>query len=148
MSGEIEVVELMHRLYKKLMKRMAPLFRDQQLSMTEVTLLWRVGQQPGIRASDLATDLGMAGSTLTGLTDRMVAQGYLERVADPNDRRSVRLNPTAKAETAKLERQEMVDTILREAFQCLPAERQEQMAADLQKVMDHLDLTEGDTLGE
>jgi len=52
MSDELAVVELMHRIYRKLMKRIAPLFVGQQLTMTEVTLLWKVGQHPGIRASD------------------------------------------------------------------------------------------------
>jgi DNA-binding MarR family transcriptional regulator len=54
----------------------------------------------GLRMSALSRYLMVTGGNVTGLTDQMVADGYVERVADPQDRRSliVRLTPRGRQE--------------------------------------------------
>lgn len=49
----------------------------------------------GLRMKTLSEYLMVTGGNVTGLTDQLVAEGWVERVADPNDRRSmiVRLTP-------------------------------------------------------
>lgn len=53
----------------------------------------------GLRMKTLSEYLMVTGGNVTGLTDQLVAEGWVERVADPNDRRSmiVRLTPRACA---------------------------------------------------
>lgn len=50
--------------------------------------LWREdGQMPG----QIAVCLGLDGSTITGILDRMESKGLLKRTPDPNDRRALRV---------------------------------------------------------
>jgi DNA-binding MarR family transcriptional regulator len=50
---------------------------------------------PGIRVNDAATQLGVAGNTVSTLVSRLVSAGILERTADPSDGRGGCLTLTA-----------------------------------------------------
>jgi MarR family transcriptional regulator, organic hydroperoxide resistance regulator len=55
-----------------------------------------VGLFPGVSAGDVAAVLHVHPSTLTGVLQRLVAQGMLMRIADPGDRRRAVLRLAAK----------------------------------------------------
>lgn len=50
-----------------------------------------------IKFKDLALRLEMDGATLTGILDRMEKRGFIQRKADPDDRRSVLICLTDKS---------------------------------------------------
>ena len=52
----------------------------------------------GLRMNALSRYLMVTGGNVTGLTDQLVAEGHVERVPDPQDRRSliVRLTPSGR----------------------------------------------------
>jgi len=60
-----------------------------------------VGQFPGLSASELAHIVRLHPSTITGILQRLVARGLLERQRDPDDTRRARLRvkPAALAYT-------------------------------------------------
>ncbi len=60
-----------------------------------------VGQFPGLSAGELAHIVRLHPSTITGILQRLVAQGLLERKRDPGDSRRarLRLKPAAVAYT-------------------------------------------------
>ncbi len=60
-----------------------------------------VGRFPGISASELADIVRLHPSTITGILQRLVAKGWLERRLDPTDTRRVQLllKPAAAAFT-------------------------------------------------
>lgn len=53
----------------------------------------------GLRMNALSRFLMVSGGNVTGLTDQLVAEGHVERLPDPGDRRSliVRLTPAGRA---------------------------------------------------
>jgi len=51
----------------------------------------------GMKFKELANSVGIDGSTLTGILDRMERAGFVERRDDPQDRRSLLVFLTAKA---------------------------------------------------
>ena len=51
----------------------------------------------GMKFKELAHSVGIDGSTLTGILDRMERAGFVERRDDPQDRRSLLVFLTAKA---------------------------------------------------
>lgn len=59
------------------------------LSMTQVHILRQLEQQGPISMSHIAELLDVSVSNATGLVDRMVERGLVERVGDPDDRRVV-----------------------------------------------------------
>ena len=56
-----------------------------------------VGQFPGLSASELAHIVRLHPSTITGVLQRLVARGLLERQRDPSDTRRARLRLKPKA---------------------------------------------------
>jgi DNA-binding MarR family transcriptional regulator len=50
-----------------------------------------VGQFPGLSAGELAHIVRLHPSTITGILQRLVAKGFLERTRDPGDSRRARL---------------------------------------------------------
>jgi DNA-binding MarR family transcriptional regulator len=64
---------------------------DWDMTMSQMRALMVVAYRPGCTMSELASRLGIGVSAATGLVDRLVERGVLEREADPDDRRVVRV---------------------------------------------------------
>ena len=58
----------------------------------------------GLRMNALSRYLMVSGGNVTGLTDQLTAEGWVERLPDPNDRRSlnVRLTDAGRAEFLRM----------------------------------------------
>ena len=74
----------------------APEFLAVDVTMSQAKLLYLVTAQPGIVMSALAAQLGVSLSTVSGLVDRLVEHGHIERREDPADRRQQRVTVTAE----------------------------------------------------
>lgn len=61
------------------------------LPFAQLRLLWIIGFSPDSTMKDFSERLGVSQSTVTQLADRLVRRNYVERIADPNDRRVIRL---------------------------------------------------------
>lgn len=75
-----------------------------------------VGQSPNATARAIAEVLGMHPSTLTGVLARLERQGLLQRRVDPDDRRRVRFQLTAKGRKIDRERKGTVEAAVRRAM--------------------------------
>ena len=64
---------------------------DWDMTMAQMRALMVVAYGPGCTMSELASRIGIGVSAATGLVDRLVEQGALERESDPADRRVVRV---------------------------------------------------------
>lgn len=69
------------------------------VSPTQLRVLSLIVSHPDTNVNRLAELLDVVPSSASRLCDRLEAVGLLRRVADPRDRREVRLIPTAAAET-------------------------------------------------
>ncbi|TDB74939.1 MarR family transcriptional regulator [Micromonospora sp. KC723] len=69
------------------------------VSPTQLRVLSLITERPETNVNRLAELLDVVPSSASRLCDRLEATGLLRRVADPRDRREVRLMPTAAAET-------------------------------------------------
>ncbi|MEU2615765.1 MarR family transcriptional regulator [Micromonospora sp. NPDC007271] len=76
------------------------------VSPTQLRVLSLIVSHPNSNVNRLAELLDVVPSSASRLCDRLEAVGLLRRVADPRDRREVRLLPTAAAETLLRELQE------------------------------------------
>ncbi|MFD6564071.1 MarR family winged helix-turn-helix transcriptional regulator [Micromonospora profundi] len=83
---------------------------------TQLRVLALISSRPETNVNGLAELLDVVPSSASRLCDRLEATGLLRRVADPRDRREVRLVPTAAAQTLLLElaerRQRAVQVVL------------------------------------
>ncbi|MFD3524056.1 MarR family winged helix-turn-helix transcriptional regulator [Streptomyces sp. NPDC058653] len=63
----------------------------------QVELLRLVAARPGIRVSEAAKELYLAGNSVSTLANELTRAGYLRRETDPGDHRAVLLAPTPAA---------------------------------------------------
>lgn len=69
-------------------------------------ILYVLWQEDPLPIVEIAARTGLAQTTLTGMLDRMQGQGHIQRLANPEDRRQVRiaLTPAARALQADYDR--------------------------------------------
>ncbi len=91
-------VERVVATYETLMHRVASAhvaaFLEVGVTMSQAKVLYLVQAEPGLRMSELSARLGVSLSTVSGVVDRLVDQGLLNRQDDPADRRQVLLRIT------------------------------------------------------
>ena len=76
------------------------------LTMPQLKALIYVSKHAGATSGQIAANLGVGLSTITGIVDRLAEQELITRREDPDDRRITRVLPTPRART-------MVDELLR-----------------------------------
>lgn len=144
---EIQLLELYSRVYRRLVRRLAPLFQAEGFSGTETLVLWKVHNWGPLRVKDLAGHIGIPPSTFTGVLDRLVARGLLERVPDPEDRRSVlvRGSPALAELIGRLTA--AIEGELKHIFNALPEDCSRRLLADLEVLSQYLEREEGESIG-
>ncbi|MHB0871675.1 MAG: MarR family winged helix-turn-helix transcriptional regulator [Chloroflexota bacterium] len=98
------ILDIDKRLHLYLQRSWIPQWAEVDLTMPQLKLLFLVGGGGGpMPNSHVARALGMTLSTTTGVVDRLVAQGLIQRLEHPADRRLVLLQATPEG-SALLER--------------------------------------------
>ncbi len=90
------ILEIDQRVYRYLQRQQTPHWAEIDLTMPQLKVLFLVGGPEPMPNSRVAKALGMTLSTTTGVVDRLVAQGLIQRLEAPNDRRVVLLKATPK----------------------------------------------------
>lgn len=113
-------------LYDALMRRIAgqrqPEIVDLSISMSQTKVLMLLGAARELHMSALVSQLGLSLSTVSGLVDRLVEQGYALRHDDPADRRQVVVTIT-DAGSGLLERfRELGGAALRQLLETLSSD--------------------------
>lgn len=82
---------------RALRARQAALLAAHGLHPGQDALLMLLWQQPGLRQTDLAQQLGVEPPTITRMVRRLERGGLVERRRDPDDGRTLRIHPTPRA---------------------------------------------------
>ena len=99
------VLDCHSALFRSLQPGQNQILLTLDLTMPQLKTLLCVTPQ-GATSGQVAKNLGVGLSTLTGIVDRLVEQGLIERREDPEDRRITRVLPTERG-------QALVDQLLR-----------------------------------
>jgi DNA-binding MarR family transcriptional regulator len=103
-AARVARIERVVASYELLMRRIAafhaPELLEVAVTMSQAKVLYLVAAAQGMRMSELAARLGVSISTTSGLVDRLVDHGLLDRRDDPADRRQVvvTITPTGRAD--------------------------------------------------
>jgi DNA-binding MarR family transcriptional regulator len=83
--------------------RTNPIFQV-NLTMQQLKVLLLLSRHDGMASQELTRHLGVSLATLSGIVDRLVAQGYVSRAEDPHDRRirRIHLAPAGRAAMAEI----------------------------------------------
>jgi DNA-binding MarR family transcriptional regulator len=101
-SREEEILGLFHALMRHMAESHAPEFLGVDVTMSQAKALYLLSLRPAATMSSIAAELGVGASAVSGLIDRLAAQGYVERREDPGDRRHQLVTITDKG-TATLD---------------------------------------------
>lgn len=135
----LELVELVGR---KIRRRFQPLVEAEGVSVPELFVLRKVHEFRRCRVTELADEIGIPPSTLTGIIDRLVGRELLRRGPDPEDRRAVLLEAGTKLGPLMQRVQRMRVDHLAGVFGALPPGHLEQLVEDLEKLHTSLEQEE------
>lgn len=141
---QVKILELFSQIHRRVLKSVIPVYKAEGLAMTEVIVLRKLKVKGPCRASELAGLIGISPSTLTGVIDRLEAKGLLERVADPNDRRSVILKGTPALEEFSERIESAIEKELQNVFKSLPSSFSKRFLEDLEILQQYLEREEGE----
>jgi DNA-binding MarR family transcriptional regulator len=115
----LRLERVLHRLNRALVFRHQPPPALAELPLSQLRCAVMIREQEGQKMLDLAHVLGVTLPALSQIVDKLVRRGMVERRADPDDRRIVRLYLTASAlevmregDSARRERIENAVTLL------------------------------------
>ena len=94
-----ELLDRFQTLMRHIAESHAPGFLGVDVTMPQAKVLYLVSMRPGVPMSAIAAELGVGPSAVSGLVDRLVALGHIERQEDPGDRRQqlVTITPAGSA---------------------------------------------------
>jgi DNA-binding MarR family transcriptional regulator len=91
LDPSLEFMRLLWSIEHNLQRMSKRMEREMGITVPQRLVLRVVGQFPHLSAGDLAHILRLHPSTITGILQRLVTRGYLERTSDPGDNRRARL---------------------------------------------------------
>lgn len=133
------------RLMRKHFDRRAQRFN---LTRAQWRALKRLHHGEGMRQSDLAEFLEMEPIAVGRVIDRLQKAGFVERRADPNDRRAWRLYLTRSAHAVVDDMEQISSELYRQAQRGIPAADLKTMIAVLGRMKDNLNALDAEVQQE
>ena len=127
------------RLMRKHFDRRAERFN---LTRAQWRALKRLNHGEGMRQNELAEFLEMEPSAVGRVIDRLQKAGFVERRADPNDRRAWRLYLTARAHAVVDDMESISSGLFRDAQKGISAADLKTMISVLARMKDNLNALE------
>lgn len=106
-----------------------------ELTVTQLRVLFVLRETPGAPSGVLAERLRVTPPTVTGLVDRLVRSGAVQREEDPKDRRLVRNVLTERGQEVLGEVEREGRTFLSQLFERLSAEQLSRLVESLQALV-------------
>lgn len=125
-------------LRKKIFKDIKPIFQEENLLPTEVLLLMHI-KNKDYKVLELAEEVGMPASTLTGVIDRLVDKGFVERSRNEKDRRVVIIKLGKKSYEMKEKIDDKLKNLSNQLNSDLPDDWWDMMEKELSKLEQAID---------
>ncbi len=118
------MVELLPRMLQGIARRESNYLSRGKISIPQLSVMGHLSRREDCPMNELARVLGVSRPAATGLVDRLIAQGLAARRGDPEDRRVVRVNLTAKGRSVLANIWEQKRRVIAQLFgQISPADR-------------------------
>lgn len=90
--------EIMPIMMKEFTRCMASELRRGKVTLPQIMILHFLEIEQEARMKDLARFMGVTMAAVTGIIDRLVKSGHCTRIYDPQDRRTIKIQLTAKGD--------------------------------------------------
>jgi len=84
-----DIIEVVERQTTRIPPMMGEEWLTLDVTMSQFKVLLLLQKEGALRVSEIASALSVSQAVVTGVTDRLVHRGLVERVGDPHDRRVV-----------------------------------------------------------
>lgn len=139
LSRQIEKFDqLMDQLMRELHAGNPPKFLELELTESQFIAGMIILQHGTCTMSEIANALGVSLSAITGIIDRMVKHGFVERLRDDSDRRLVRVQLTEKGTSILNELHQHKNRHLRSMLGVLNDSDRASLIELIQKIIDAL----------
>ncbi|MDD5136097.1 MAG: MarR family transcriptional regulator [Candidatus Omnitrophica bacterium] len=91
-----KVTEIMPVIMREFLKKETEEFYKAKITIPQLVVLDMLVREGELRMSDLARLMNVTTAATTGIVDRLVREGYVARESDAEDRRIIKVRPTAK----------------------------------------------------
>lgn len=129
-----QIYERMNAIVGLLKAQDQVMLRPYGLTPTAFTVLGMLHATDGLRQVDLAARLLIDTSTMTRLIDRLEQAGLAERIADPADRRALRVVITATGSEQLRQATDTFEPQIAQRLSVLNESEQQQLVALLEKL--------------
>lgn len=119
-----------HEVFQQLSDRLAP-YGITPGQYGVLNYLWETGQAS---PKELAQELSLENSTISGVLDRMQKKGLINRLLDPNDRRSIRVILTPKGSALESDVLRVIDEVNAQVLSQFDPHTSETLLHCLQKI--------------
>ncbi len=93
----VDALDAFDRFHERIVALHAPAIAELSLTVAQLKAVYLTAAAGPLRMGALSTRLGTALSTTSGVVDRLVQMGLIERAEDSADRRQVLVHATGKA---------------------------------------------------
>jgi len=92
-----QIMRTQEHIFELLQEDRARAWLQVDLTIQQIKVVFLAVREGSLTAGKISRELGVGFSTVTGLVDRLVEHGLVDRGEDPQDRRATRVTPTGAA---------------------------------------------------
>lgn len=132
------VSEIMPVVMKGYFRQQAAGFHKLKITLPQFVVLDILSRHGESKMSDLAHFINVTTAAMTGIVDRLVRDGYLKRVNDPQDRRIIKVNLTSRGDKLVREASELRKQYFSTIFGMISQKEREDYLKILEHLRDHI----------
>ncbi|MBI9015434.1 MAG: MarR family transcriptional regulator [Clostridiales bacterium] len=119
-------------------KRIHGHFKDLELTAPQGMLMFTVHSKGSMKISEISKIMGLSNSTVSGIVDRLEAQGYVNRIRSEEDRRVVNVHVTDEMSKKLMSHEDMYENLMQDALKNATKDEMNQIELGLQILSDLL----------
>lgn len=109
-----------------------------KLTLSQIAILDILSRDKEAKMSDMARYMGITTAAMTGIIERLVRDGYVARVSDPDDRRVINIKLTGKGISTVKSLLEQKKRMITKVFGVLSEKERDEYLKILTRIQDGL----------
>jgi DNA-binding MarR family transcriptional regulator len=133
-----KVSDNMRFISREFFKHQPGSFYKTRITVPQFMVLEILNRSGESRMTDLARFMNITTAAMTGIVERLVRDKYVVRTSDPNDRRIIRVRPTAKGSRIVKDMIENRKRLVMKIFGVISEKEREEYLKILMHIREHL----------
>jgi DNA-binding MarR family transcriptional regulator len=136
---EDQIVQSLRRIVRAIDVHSRALSREYELTWPQLAALRELERLGKCQVGQLASEMHIGAPTVTGIVDRLVRDGLVDRHRETGDRRKVLVGLTQKGEELLARKPSLLNEQLRKGLSRLSERQQKQMRSTLNRLVEMME---------